>query len=211
MSAEVQSVAAAYPGIVTRFSLGTSYEGRQLWAVKVCDNVAHRRGRAGSAVHPGQHAREHLTVEMALYLLNELTSKYATDTRIKSIVDSREIWIVFNLNPDGSEYDIATGSYRSWRKNRQPNAGSTAVGTDLNRNWSWRWGCCGGSSGTFSSETYRGPSAFSAPETQRRARLRQLARGRRRAADQGVASTSTPTRSWCCGRTATRPPTPRRG
>ena len=35
---------------------------------------------------------------------------------------SREIWIIFNLNPDGAEYDIATGSYRSWRKNRQPNS-----------------------------------------------------------------------------------------
>jgi carboxypeptidase T len=46
--------------------------------------------------------------------------------------------MIFNLNPDGSEYDIATGVYRSWRKNRQPNAGTSAVGTDLNRNWSYR-------------------------------------------------------------------------
>ena len=45
--------------------------------------------------------------------------------------------------------------------------GSSAVGTDLNRNWSFQWGCCGGSSGTFSSETYRGAAPFSAPETQR--------------------------------------------
>ena len=52
------------------------------------------------------------------------------------------------MNPDGSEYDIATGSYRSWRKNRQPNSGSSNVGTDLNRNWGYQWGCCGGSSGT---------------------------------------------------------------
>ena len=105
----------------------------------------------------GQHAREHLTIEMCLYLLNELTSKYAHATRRSAnFVNSREIWIIFNLNPDGSEYDIATGSYRSWRKNRQPNSGSSAIGTDLNRNWGWQWGCCGGSSGTFSSETYRG-------------------------------------------------------
>jgi hypothetical protein len=81
-------------------------------------------------------------------------------------VDNREIWIVFDMNPDGGEYDIATGSYRSWRKNRQPNTGSSSVGTDLNRNWSYQWGCCGGSSGSTGSETYRGPSAFSAPETQ---------------------------------------------
>jgi hypothetical protein len=69
------------------------------------------------------------------------------------------------MNPDGGEYDIATGTYRSWRKNRQPNAGSASVGTDLNRNWDYRWGCCSGSSGSTGSETYRGPSAFSAPET----------------------------------------------
>jgi carboxypeptidase T len=168
LSAEVQNVANAYPGIVTpRFSLGTSYEGRQIWAVKVSDNPNADEAEPEVLFTSGQHAREHLTIEMALYLLNELTSKYASDARVKNVVDSRETWIVFNLNPDGSEYDIATGSYRSWRKNRQPNAGSSAVGTDLNRNWSWRWGCCGGSSGTFSSETYRGASAFSAPETQR--------------------------------------------
>ncbi|HEY0733651.1 MAG TPA: M14 family zinc carboxypeptidase, partial [Herpetosiphonaceae bacterium] len=82
-------------------------------------------------------------------------------------VNSREIYIVFNLNPDGGEYDIATGSYRTWRKNRQPNSGSSYVGTDLNRNYGYKWGCCGGSSTSPSSETYRGSSAFSAPETQR--------------------------------------------
>src|SRR5262245_23739904 len=103
---------------------------------------------------------------MCLYLLNEVTGKYSSDAQVRSMVDSREIHIVFNLNPDGSEYDIASGSYRSWRKNRQPNSGSTAVGTDLNRNWSYQWGCCGGSSGSPSSSTYRGPSSFSAPETQ---------------------------------------------
>ena len=96
----------------------------------------------------GQHAREHLTVEMALYLLHELTSRYSTDARIHNLVDTREIWIVPNVNPDGSEYDTASGGRRSWRKNRQPNAGTSAIGTDLNRNWAFRWGCCGGSSGS---------------------------------------------------------------
>src|SRR6266508_4119994 len=90
-----------------------------------------------------------------------------TDARITNLVNSREIWIVPDANPDGGEYDIATGTYRSWRKNRQPNSGTTAVGTDLNRNWSYQWGCCGGSSGSPSSDTYRGAAPFSAPETTR--------------------------------------------
>jgi hypothetical protein len=164
---QITNVANAYPGIVQRVLLGNSYEGRPIYALKVSDNAATDEAEPEVMFTANQHAREHLTVEMALYLLGELTSKYASDARVRNIVDSREIWIVPMVNPDGVEYDIATGSYRSWRKNRQPNSGSTAVGTDLNRNWGYRWGCCGGSSGTFSSETYRGVSAFSAPETQR--------------------------------------------
>ena len=81
-------------------------------------------------------------------------------------MDGREIWMLFDVNPDGGEYDIATGSHVSWRKNRQPNAGTSAIGTDLSRNWNYMWGCCGGSSGDPGSTTYRGPSPFSAPETQ---------------------------------------------
>ena len=101
-----------------------------------------------------------LTVEMALYTLKMLTDEYGTTQQITDLVNSREIWMVFDMNPDGGEYDISTGSYLSWRKNRQPNAGSSYIGTDLNRNWGYRWGCCGGSSGTTSSETYRGSAAF---------------------------------------------------
>ena len=122
--AQIDAVVAAHPAIASRTTIGTSYEGRELWAVKLSDNVAVDEGEPEVLFIAGQHAREHLTIEMALYLIDELTSRYATDARIKGIVDSREIWIVPNLNPDGSEYDIATGTYRSWRKNRQPNAGS---------------------------------------------------------------------------------------
>ncbi|WP_433389240.1 M14 family zinc carboxypeptidase [Micromonospora sp. KLBMP9576] len=166
LTAVVNKVVADHPSIARKISIGSSYEGRDLMAVKISDNVATDENEPEILFNSQQHAREHLTVEMAIYLLNLFTDSYGTDSRISGIVNTREIWIVPTVNPDGSEYDIATGSYRSWRKNRQPNSGSTAVGTDLNRNWSYQWGCCGGSSGSTSSETYRGPSAFSAPETQ---------------------------------------------
>ncbi|MEJ3748390.1 M14 family zinc carboxypeptidase [Actinomycetes bacterium KLBMP 9797] len=167
LTAKVNSVVADHSSIARKISLGTSYEGRDIMAIKISDNVAVDEAEPEVLYNSQQHAREHLTVEMAIYLLDLFTDNYGTDTRVTNVVNSREIWIIPSVNPDGSEYDIATGSYRSWRKNRQPNSGSTAVGTDLNRNWGYNWGCCGGSSGTTSSETYRGPSAFSAPETQR--------------------------------------------
>ncbi|MFD9001689.1 M14 family metallopeptidase [Streptomyces sp. NPDC059582] len=163
-AAEIDQRLAAYPGIMSRRVIGKSYQGRDIVAVKVSDNVATDESEPEVILTFHQHAREHLTVEMALYLLRELGAGYGSDSRITDMVNNREIWIVPDLNPDGGEYDIATGSYRSWRKNRQPNSGSSYVGTDLNRNWNYKWGCCGGSSGSASSETYRGASAESAPE-----------------------------------------------
>jgi len=165
MSSETATATTDYSSIVTRMSLGKSYEGRELWALKVSDNVATDEAEPEAIFTCNQHAREHLTVEMCLYLLRELTSKYSSDPRVKAVVDSREIWIVPMVNPDGVEFDVATGSYRSWRKNRQPNAGSSYVGTDLNRNWGYNWGCCNGSSTSTSSDTFRGAAAFSAPES----------------------------------------------
>lgn len=167
MVAEIQQAAADHPAIFSLFSLDTSYEGRTVWAGKISDNVATDENEPEVLFTHHLHAREHLTVEMALYTLKMLTDEYGIDSQITGLVDSHEIWLVFDMNPDGGEYDIATGSYRSWRKNRQPNSGSSYVGADLNRNWGYRWGCCGGSSGSTGSETYRGPIVFSAPETAR--------------------------------------------
>jgi carboxypeptidase T len=165
MVAELEQAAFDHPAILSLSSAGLAYEGRTLWLVKISDNVGVDEDEPEALFTHHQHAREHLTVEMGLYLLAMLTDEYGVDPQITSLVDSREIWLVFDANPDGGEFDIATGSYISWRKNRQPNAGSSYIGTDLNRNWGYRWGCCGGSSGSPSSSTYRGPSAFSAPET----------------------------------------------
>jgi carboxypeptidase T len=106
-----------------------------------------------------QLAREHLTTEMCIHIVQRLTACYATDPAIKKLVDGHEIYLIPSVNPDGSEYDISGGRYHSWRKNLQGN------GTDPNRNWSYKWGCCGDSSGSTTSETYRGTAAFSAPET----------------------------------------------
>ncbi|GAB2827202.1 M14 family metallopeptidase [Actinocorallia aurea] len=167
MTAEINTLVAAHPTIVQKLSVGTSYQGRDIILLKISDNVATDEAEPEVMFTHHQHAREHLTVEMALYTLHQLLDNYGTDSRITGLVNSREIWLLPDLNPDGGEYDIATGVYRSWRKNRQPNTGSSNIGTDLNRNWAYNWGCCGGSSGSTSAITYRGPSAESAPEVKK--------------------------------------------
>jgi carboxypeptidase T len=165
----IKAVEAAHPTIVDVFKFGTSYQGRTIWAAKVSDNVGVDEDEPEILFDALHHAREHMTVEQALYTLHLLADNYGSVARITSLVNSREVWIVFALNPDGGEYDLTCGGthapYCAWRKNRQPNPGSGSIGTDLNRNYDYRWGCCGGSSGNPASITYRGSGPFSATES----------------------------------------------
>ena len=163
MAAEVKAVAEAHPSIVHRFSIGTSYQGRQIWAVKISDNVNVDENEPEVEFDGVHHSDEHMGLEMTLHILHWLVDGYGTDPRITNIVNTREIWIVFEVNPDGAEYDISGGHFHFWRKNRQPNPGGS-IGTDLNRNYGYRWGLGGRTSANPQAITYQGPRAFSAPE-----------------------------------------------
>ncbi|HEY3336816.1 MAG TPA: M14 family zinc carboxypeptidase [Candidatus Limnocylindrales bacterium] len=165
MVADITAVEAAHPAIVRTFSIGTTYKGRRIWAAKVSDNVGADEPEPEVLFDGLHHSDEHMGLEMTLRILHWLAGGYGTDQRITDIVNSREVWIVFAVNPDGAEYDITGGRFHHWRKNRQPNAGTTAIGTDLNRNYGYRWGGGGLTSTNPRAITYRGPSAFSAPET----------------------------------------------
>ena len=162
--ADIQAVAAAHPDLVALRSIGKSYRGRTLWMAKVSENVTADSGRPEVLFEGGTHALEHMGTEMTIRLLHWLVDGYGSDAQVTSIVNTRTVWIVFDLNPDGSEYDISGGRFHSWRKNRQPNSGTTATGTDLNRNWGNHWGCCGLVSANPASVYYRGARPYSAPE-----------------------------------------------
>jgi carboxypeptidase T len=171
MVADIKAVEAAHPSIVDVFKVGTSYQGRTIWGAKISDNVGVplEVGEPEIMFDALHHAREHMTVEQALYTLHLLADNYGSDAAITNLVKNRVIWIIFAVNPDGFEYDLTCGGahapYCAWRKNRQPNGAGKPIGTDLNRNYDYMWGCCGGSSGSPASITYRGPSPWSAPET----------------------------------------------
>jgi len=79
------------------------------------------------------------------------------------LLDDWEFQIIPVLNVDGYEYTHASPNNRMWRKNRKPNPGSTCVGTDLNRNYGFRWNN-GGSSSNPCTETYHGGSPLDAKE-----------------------------------------------
>jgi carboxypeptidase T len=164
MRAAIEQTAAAYPDIVRVSTVGHSLERRDVLAVKISDEPDTDDPAEPAVLFMAlHHAREHLTLEMALEVIRLFTEGYGRDPALTNLVNTREIWVLPNINPDGGEYDIATGFYQWWRKNRRDNLDGS-YGVDLNRNYGYHWGETG-SSGWSSDETYRGPAAFSEPET----------------------------------------------
>ncbi|MFX0061306.1 MAG: M14 family zinc carboxypeptidase [Candidatus Hermodarchaeota archaeon] len=161
--AEINQIVANYPTITHKEIIGQSVEGRDLVVLKISDNPEVDEEEPEVFYMAQLHAREAISAEIALGIINYLVENYGTDSEVTEIVDTRELWILPVANPDGSMYVANTDG--SWRKNRRDNGDGT-YGVDLNRNWGYKWGQELGSSGDTSAETYRGISPFSEPETQ---------------------------------------------
>jgi len=159
---------AQYPSITTsRISIGTSIEGRTIWAFKISDNPDLDEDEPEILFDGMHHAREPMSLEAQLHFMEWLTQNHGTDPEATFLVDNREIWFIPIVNPDGFIYNETTNPSGGgmWRKNRRDNPGSSCKGVDLNRNYPYQWGGVGSSSDPCS-ETYRGASAGSEPEVQ---------------------------------------------
>lgn len=170
--AEIEQVldhyAATAPSLVgPKVQIGASVENRPIWAVKVSDNPGVSEAEPRILIDALHHAREPTSVQTLIYLLDELVARYGGDPEITALLDAREVWLVPVVNPDGYAYNEAQkpGGGGLWRKNRRPVAPG-CFGVDLNRNYAFQWGIDDvGSSPDPCSESYRGPSPFSEPET----------------------------------------------
>ncbi|MGW0880719.1 M14 family zinc carboxypeptidase [Streptomyces sp. NPDC002671] len=170
---EILATAQAHPGLTKVESIGKTVNGQDILALKVTRGA--KRSRDGSKPSvlyvSNQHAREWITPEMTRRLMHHYLDHYTTDRRIKQIVDSTELWFVISANPDGYDYTFKDSTTRLWRKNLRDVNGDGVIGTgdgvDLNRNFAYKWGYDDeGSSPNPTSQTYRGASPESEPETQ---------------------------------------------
>jgi hypothetical protein len=176
----LSDIAQANPQLVKLKVIGRTYgtdpEGdgpdtpRDIVALKVTQNARGTKDGTRPAVLYSslQHAREWISGEVNLRTLDYFLDNYGTDPQVTNLVNTRELWFVIVCNPDGYQY---TFDYdRLWRKNLRDNNGdnqiSTGDGVDPNRNWPEHFNYDEeGSSSIIASETYRGPSPVSEPET----------------------------------------------
>jgi len=138
-------------------SVGASYEGRPILAVKIGppDDSPARPNVLFMGTH---HAREWISTAVAMKVIRWLADSGA------GLITSHDVWVIPVENPDGYQYTFTNERY--WRKNRRPNDNGS-YGVDPNRNYPAFWGADEvGSSSYPYAETYRGTSPGSELETQ---------------------------------------------
>jgi carboxypeptidase T len=180
--AAAQAIAAAHPDLATVIDVGDSWDkttpggaaGYDMLVLQLTNSAVPGtptgteppHGKPRLLITCAIHAREYTTAELGLRFAEQLVSGYGVDPDATWLLDEHEIHILLYTNPDGRK--IAEGGVW-WRKNTNANYCASypdSRGADLNRNFPYQWGCCGGSSGSQCDETYRGASAGSEPEAQ---------------------------------------------
>lgn len=196
-----QDLASQYPELVQHVDYGDTFlkqqgqGGHDLVAVRITADVADQPeyadgqdGKPRFFLGAQTHSREIITSEMAWRFATELIDGYGTDAQITSLLDSTEVWVSFQHNPDSIdvvEQAFADGvdttpagdgnpnsASKAWQRKNQNTAGfedtgapwsRSQPGIDLNRNWPYGWGGASTSSDP-SSVLYKGSAPASEPE-----------------------------------------------
>lgn len=160
----LDSMQLIYPNLITKrtpIDGTTTWQGRPVYWFRISNNPNTEQPNKPQVFYNAlHHAREAGSLSQIIYYMWYLLDNYATDKEVKGLVDNLELYFVPLVNPDG---------YVANQKSN-PNGGGmqrkNGHGVDLNRNYDMNWSYDNvGSSNSSGSDSYRGPSAGSEPET----------------------------------------------
>lgn len=171
MLAILDDMHAKYPQFISARAIVsdtiTTHEGRPLYWVRISDNPDQDENEPEALYTALHHCREPIGLTQLLYFMWHLMENYDSSPECKYVMDNTELYFIPCVNPDGYLFNESTNPQGGglWRKNMRDNGDGT-FGVDLNRNYGFSWGYDDiGSSPNPNSATYRGPFAFSEPES----------------------------------------------
>lgn len=99
---KLHELARLRPDIFKLFSIGKSVQGRDLWVMKISDNVEEDEIEPEFKYISSMHGDEIVGREFSMRLIEKIANEYDSNEVVKSIVDNTEIYIMPSMNPDGS-------------------------------------------------------------------------------------------------------------
>jgi carboxypeptidase T len=93
---------STYPSVVDVFSIGESWENRDIYCIRLTNESIN--GRKPEVFFVGyHHAREPISAELPLYFAVEAATNFGTNQTLTRMLNSSEIYIIPALNVDGLE------------------------------------------------------------------------------------------------------------
>ncbi|MBV8379787.1 MAG: carboxypeptidase [Paucibacter sp.] len=108
LSALLFAYAEACPNLVSVRAIGKSFEGRDIWVVVITNTATGADvDKPAFWIDGNIHAAELLASTTCLYYLHQLVAQYGADAQVTTLLDTRAIYMVPRLNPDGAELALA--------------------------------------------------------------------------------------------------------
>ncbi len=104
LSDALRSWAEEAPQLCALESIGTSFEGRDIWLVTVTNGeTGAHQDKPGFLIEANIHSMEWTGSTAALHLIQRLLTGYGEDEAVTRALDTRVFYVIPRLNPDGAE------------------------------------------------------------------------------------------------------------
>ncbi|KAH7362929.1 ECM14 protein [Plectosphaerella cucumerina] len=152
-----------FPSIARVISIGTSYEGRDIPALRLGIRRSDESSRARKTlvIAGGLHAREWISTTTVNYVAWSFVTSYGTEPMITKFLEHFDVVFIPALNPDGVDYTWQVD--RLWRKSRQQTGMRFCRGLDLDHAFGFEWDSSGVSHDPCS-ESYGGSEPWESVE-----------------------------------------------
>lgn len=105
----LRALQVAYPNLARLYSVGQSYEGRELWCMEIGNlDTGAPEEKPGYYIDGNLHAGEVTGTTCGLYTAWYLLANYGRDAEITRLVDTLTFYIIPRVSPDGAEKYLTT-------------------------------------------------------------------------------------------------------